>query len=254
MATVTGYTAQRMQQIEDQSIIDGNVVSGELILVQRNGTTINAGNVRGPQGDTGTTGGIAEAPSDDIPYSRRNGAWVPDKVHQAPSDGRLYALRNGDWTRIDRPWKLEFSHAGPTPPAGFSTGALAGINPWEVSFSGCGNTVSVSFTFSTPNSSQTSTPRFTLPSALRPITDLQQTAYIRDVRAGYVAAGIALYWLSAAGQLTGPRGNSGIISTAMIGSSAVHRNQVYTVRDVETRVSFTYVRASADLPTNASYV
>lgn len=254
MATVTGYTAQRMQQIEDESIVDGNVVSGELILVQRNGTTINAGNVRGPQGDTGTTGGIAEAPTDDIPYSRRNGAWVPERAHQAPSDNRLYALRNGTWTRIDRPWKLEFSQAGPTPPAGFSAGTLASMQPWDVSFSGYGNTVTVSFTFVTPNSSNSASPRFQLPSAMRPITDLQQTAYIRDLRSGYIAAGTAVYWLSANGQLTGPRGQSGIISTASIGSSAVHRNAVYQHTPVEVRVSFTYVRASADLPANASYV
>lgn len=254
MATVTGYTAQRMQQIEDESIVDGNVVSGELILVQRNGTTINAGNVVGPQGATGTTGGIAEAPSDDIPYSRRNGAWVPERAHQAPSDDRLYALRNGTWTRIDRPWKLEFSNNGPTPPAGFSTGTLASMQPWDISFSGYGNTVTVSFTFVSPHSQLNSSPRFTLPTALRPIANLQQVAYLRDTRSGYSATGTAIYWLSATGQLTGPRGQSGIISTASIGSSAVHRNSVYVTQPLETRVSFTYVRASADLPANASYV
>ena len=48
MATVTGYTAQRMKQIEDETVVSGSVVVDNLILKTRAGQTINAGNVRGP--------------------------------------------------------------------------------------------------------------------------------------------------------------------------------------------------------------
>lgn len=56
MATVTGFTAARMLEIENTTIVDGNIVGDDLILEQRDGTDINAGNVRGPTGLTGATG------------------------------------------------------------------------------------------------------------------------------------------------------------------------------------------------------
>lgn len=56
MATITGYTAERMQEIEDGAIVDGNVVGDDLILVRRDGGLINAGSVRGEQGIQGIPG------------------------------------------------------------------------------------------------------------------------------------------------------------------------------------------------------
>lgn len=53
MAEITGFTADRMLAIEDASIVDGNVVGDDLILVKHDGTPINAGNVRGETGATG---------------------------------------------------------------------------------------------------------------------------------------------------------------------------------------------------------
>lgn len=50
MATVTGLTATRMLEIEAQSIVNGDVVGDNLILIRHDGETINAGNVRGPSG------------------------------------------------------------------------------------------------------------------------------------------------------------------------------------------------------------
>ena len=58
MASVTGYTAARMQEIEDQAIVDGSIVGDNLILERNNGATINAGNVRGPAGPTGPSGAL----------------------------------------------------------------------------------------------------------------------------------------------------------------------------------------------------
>lgn len=55
MASVTGYTAARMQEIENAAIIDGEVVAGNLILTRFDTTTINAGSVIGPTGPAGTS-------------------------------------------------------------------------------------------------------------------------------------------------------------------------------------------------------
>ena len=56
MATITGLTAERMQEIEDAAIIAAEIVSGNLILTKHDGTTINAGPVTGPPGPTGPVG------------------------------------------------------------------------------------------------------------------------------------------------------------------------------------------------------
>lgn len=56
MATITGLTAERMLAIEASSIVDGDVVAGNLILQKHDGTPINAGSVIGPTGSTGATG------------------------------------------------------------------------------------------------------------------------------------------------------------------------------------------------------
>lgn len=53
MATVTGYTAERMKEIEDSAVVDGNIVGDNLILVRHDGGTIDAGSVRGEQGPPG---------------------------------------------------------------------------------------------------------------------------------------------------------------------------------------------------------
>lgn len=60
MATVTGFTAARMQVIEDESIVGGIIsAGGNLLLEQRNGTSVDAGQVRGPQGIQGPEGEVS---------------------------------------------------------------------------------------------------------------------------------------------------------------------------------------------------
>lgn len=56
MATVTGYTAEKMDEIADATIVDADVVGDNLILERLDGGTIDAGSVRGPQGVPGTNG------------------------------------------------------------------------------------------------------------------------------------------------------------------------------------------------------
>lgn len=62
MATITGYTAARMKEIEDTTVVSGSVTGDNLTLLQRDSTPILAGNVRGPTGSPGvTTGELAAA-------------------------------------------------------------------------------------------------------------------------------------------------------------------------------------------------
>lgn len=50
MATINGYTAERMQEIEDSSIVDADIVGDDLVLTKFDGSTLNVGNVRGAPG------------------------------------------------------------------------------------------------------------------------------------------------------------------------------------------------------------
>lgn len=57
MAIVTGYTAAKMNEFGNASVISGTVNSaGALILKTRGGSNIDAGNVKGAKGDVGPVG------------------------------------------------------------------------------------------------------------------------------------------------------------------------------------------------------
>src|SRR4051812_6766419 len=60
MATVTGLTAERMLEIEAASVVDGDVSGNDLILTRKDGSIINAGNVRGVPGPEGPMGSSLE--------------------------------------------------------------------------------------------------------------------------------------------------------------------------------------------------
>lgn len=62
--TVTGYTAERMLAIERSTVVGGRIVGDNLVLTTRDGSTVTAGNVRGPEGDRGDAGGIWDATAD----------------------------------------------------------------------------------------------------------------------------------------------------------------------------------------------
>lgn len=61
MATVTGLTAARMAAIEAASVIKGAVLLDNLILEKFDGSKIDAGSVRGPQGIIGPAGDVSNA-------------------------------------------------------------------------------------------------------------------------------------------------------------------------------------------------
>src|SRR6218665_2334171 len=63
MATVTGMTAAAMALIKAASVVSGAVVGDNLILTTQGGSTIDAGNVRGPQGAVGATGPAGSPPT-----------------------------------------------------------------------------------------------------------------------------------------------------------------------------------------------
>lgn len=70
MATVTGFTADRMLVIESQSVVDGEVdSSGDLILTTRGGDEINAGHVVGPPGPAGSL-------SETFSFSTAQTTWI----------------------------------------------------------------------------------------------------------------------------------------------------------------------------------
>lgn len=68
---IDGLTAERMLEIEAASIVDGSVVGNDLILTKHDGTTIDAGNVRGAVGPAG--------PASSPPYAivQRTGQSMP---------------------------------------------------------------------------------------------------------------------------------------------------------------------------------
>jgi len=56
MGIVNGYTAEHMEQIKNNVIVDGSVIGNDLHLVKQSGAVVNAGNVRGTAGTNGTNG------------------------------------------------------------------------------------------------------------------------------------------------------------------------------------------------------
>jgi microcystin-dependent protein len=82
MATITGLTAERMLEIEGSSVVEGEIVGGELILTKHDGTTINAGPLPpGPQGPVGPAGGqipgeVKLWPGSVLPLLADYGKWV----------------------------------------------------------------------------------------------------------------------------------------------------------------------------------
>lgn len=103
MGTVTGFTAEHMDELSDANIVDGNVVGDNLILTTRGGSDIDAGSVRGPQGDDGPTGDVEEAPTDDGIYARKNGLWLsitPNKDFETSSGHGAFSTAStsgADW-------------------------------------------------------------------------------------------------------------------------------------------------------------
>lgn len=93
MATVTGLTKDRMLAIEAESIVGGTVNgSGHLILTKHDGTTIDAGDVHGPIGPTGS-GGYVICTSTTRPGSPTAGEHIYET-----DTGREYVWTGSAWS------------------------------------------------------------------------------------------------------------------------------------------------------------
>lgn len=121
MATVTGLTAERMLEIENESIVDGEVDSnGHLILQKFDGTTIDAGLVVGPQGAQGPQGtpgvaGVSSIPGEIkawpntvLPEQATYGKWVW-------ADGAVYSIATYPIAagHIHANWKTAYGQSDP---------------------------------------------------------------------------------------------------------------------------------------------
>ncbi len=129
MATITGLTAERMLEIEGQSVISGEIVNGHLILSKFDGTTVDAGPIPpGPQGPVGPAGGqipgeIKMWPGTVLPDPVGFGKWVW-------ADGGTYdvALYQKAAANIATQWRT-FAGASDPPASLFRVPDLRGLVP-----------------------------------------------------------------------------------------------------------------------------
>jgi microcystin-dependent protein len=117
MATITGLTAARMQEIEDASVVAGAIVNGNLILTKHDGTTMDAGPVVGSAGPPGPAGpaGSSAIPgevklwaNDALPDPAKWGKWV--WADGSAYDVATYPLAAGN---ISGSWKTFDGAADP---------------------------------------------------------------------------------------------------------------------------------------------
>ena len=125
MATVTGFTAARMLEIENTTVVDGHIDGDDLILVQRDLTEINAGSVRGPIGPTG------QADVGDIKANIRTSipGWLNMDTPVANADTEHPLL----WAEVPASWKYGTTLVFPDPDSlilqgGGTIGDVTGAN------------------------------------------------------------------------------------------------------------------------------
>lgn len=108
MATVNGMTAEAMQEIADNTVVEAEVVGNNLVLRTRAGDPIIAGDVRGPQGPPGTDPSIQLVTSTTRPTT---GLFDGLAIYETDTDrffiynGTAWVYRGGLWlcTNTTRP-------------------------------------------------------------------------------------------------------------------------------------------------------
>lgn len=140
MGTVQVFTADRMLAIENSSVVDGSVVGDNLILTQNDGTPIDAGNVRGPQGTQGIQGNpgadsafTVRAASPGSNVASLSGTFTLDGIALAAGDRVLLkdqttASQNGIWIVAAGAWTRATDFDTPAEIAGAMVRVQAGTN------------------------------------------------------------------------------------------------------------------------------
>lgn len=105
---VTGMTAEKMLQLAAEEIISGGVVGDDLILTTRGGTSINAGDVRGPSGPSGGTATVCTSTT--RPGSPALGAFIYETDTR-----RTFVWQGTYWDPVDNLW-ICTSSTRPTSP------------------------------------------------------------------------------------------------------------------------------------------
>jgi hypothetical protein len=97
MATITGLTAARMQEIIDGTIVDADVIGDHLILTKEDGSTIDTGVVKGDPGAPGAPGANASNLGKGAAFP--GGATDGDLFVRTDQAGDpLYKYTDGAWT------------------------------------------------------------------------------------------------------------------------------------------------------------
>ena len=148
MATVTSFTKERILEIEAATVVDGNVDgSGHLILVRHDATTIDAGSVVGPTGDTGPAVGPGSIGYDELEPGQRWEAgdfkWSMQPVDHA---GWLKMDGRNNFARVGSVYTNLFSVVGTSLGAGinsdtFGIGDVSKRIPMGKAASGVGSTL-----------------------------------------------------------------------------------------------------------------
>lgn len=145
MATVTGFTAERMLEIEDGTVVSGEInESGDLILTTHGGSTINAGPVLGTVPDASdTVKGIVElaTTSETEALSDTTRAITPAGLASTISglDGRLDVLEAAKVQTITAPSESSGASSYPT---GISLASVSSGSGWSLN-GGLGSIVTV---------------------------------------------------------------------------------------------------------------
>jgi hypothetical protein len=110
MAEVTGFTSARMREIEDTTVVDGEIQGDNLILLTREGTPIDAGVVRGPQGSQGPAGPV-QSVNDQLgavyaPRIFASKAVLDTDWGTSPNGAHAYTiLEQSGWVKHGGTWK-----------------------------------------------------------------------------------------------------------------------------------------------------
>lgn len=150
MAEVTGFTADKMRIIENETVVDGAVQGDNLILMTREGVPIDAGNVRGPIGPQGIPGPVQSINDQTgavfTPRTFATKAALDTGWTTPPDGATAYTIaEQTDWVRVLGSWQIAPQHRifvneterntkWPTPPVGALCQAPAGV--WWIWISG----------------------------------------------------------------------------------------------------------------------